>query len=99
MMPSMTIRGVVMAALVCVLSFGLGCGVGVGVFLVVDRLFDAWPHEPPYQWVGPLLLLTYGCGLVGVVAGAWWQWRLRVRVVGRQTARVGAAANRASRGS
>lgn len=55
---SLTLRDVVLASIFCALCFGLGCGVGCGAFIAVDRLFDPWPHEPPFNWVGPLLLMT-----------------------------------------
>jgi len=83
MRPPLTFRDVVMASIFCALCFGMGCGVGCGMFIAVDRLFDPWPHEPPFHWVGPLLLMTYGGGAVGAVAGLGYQWKLHPRKLGR----------------
>lgn len=67
-----TLRGAILAMTFCTLCFGAGCGVGVGVFVTVDQLFDVWPNEPPLGWVPALLVLTYGTGALAAATGAWW---------------------------
>ena len=62
---------VVCIALTGAAGFGIGGLVGPVLFMLVDIPLRLTPHEPPFQWIEPMMWTGFGCAVLGACAGGF----------------------------